>query len=148
MLSHSLTQLFLNLHSHDEWSVGHCVLMKDDKALLSASCLTSMFAEPRVTRTGGCFCWHCYLFIFSHLFCHCHSCTYIVQSGNNVGFTVSSLHSWPNPWTENYTWLSHSGRTNLWTQIKCRFWHDFKATKNETLKFYNLPITENLEAFV
>lgn len=57
-------------------SVDYCVLhycaVSDDKVLRSlALCLTSTFSEPGLTRTGGCFCWHCYLFIYSHLFCHC-----------------------------------------------------------------------------
>lgn len=31
----TLSQLLLNLHSHDEWSVGQCVTMTDYKALRS-----------------------------------------------------------------------------------------------------------------
>lgn len=31
----TLSQPLLNLHSHDEWSVGYCVLMMDDKAVWS-----------------------------------------------------------------------------------------------------------------
>lgn len=31
----TLSQPLLNLRRHDEWSVDHCVLMMDDKAVLS-----------------------------------------------------------------------------------------------------------------
>lgn len=103
----SLSQLLLNLHSPEGRSGDYCVLhycaVSDDKVLRSlALCLTSTFSEAGLTRTGGCFCWHCYLFIYSHLFCHCFEFllpfahTYIVQSPNTLNKDSLSCVHQPN----------------------------------------------------